>query len=266
MPLTVETYPTMAEAARALGASRSARFLGGGTLLMRAVNEADGAFDRIVRTTDPALAEIRAGAGSVSLGAHVTMAAILAHRDTAFLAPVARIIGGPQIRSAATVAGNLFAERPYGDFAGALLALGASVVTADGRRDSIEELMRPGGGQRPLVASIEVPVPQDALLFRKVSRVKPKGVSVLSIAAVLPRRGGRIEGARIVFTGMGPRPMRAPGAERALNGQTLDPGVIERAAAAAAEGLSPVDDALATAWYRREVASVHLARLLKEAR
>lgn len=265
MPLTVETFATLAEAGRALGASRSARFLGGGTLLMRAVNEADPAIDRIVRTTDPALAEIRASSGSVTLGAHVTMAMIVAHRDTAFLAPVARIIGGPQVRSAATVAGNLFAERPYGDFAGALLALNATVETADGRRQGIEELLRPGAPQ-PLVAAIHVPAPQDPLLFRKVSRVKPKGVSVLSLAAVLPRRGGRIEGARVVFTGMGPRPMRAAGAERALNGQSLDPGVIERAAAAAAEGLEPADDALASAWYRREAAAVHLARLLKEAR
>ncbi len=265
MPLTVETFATFAEAGRAFASARDARFMGGGTLVMRALNEADPAFAHIIRTTDPALRAIRVAGGVLELGAHVTMAMLLANRDAAFLAPVARVIGGPQVRSAATVAGNLFAARPYGDFAGALMALGATAETADGRRMPVEELMRPGVA-RTLVGAIHVPVPQERLLFAKVSRVKPKGVSVLSIAALLPKRGGRIEGARVVFCGMGPHPMRAAGAERALNGATLDAATIARAAAAATEGLEPADDALASAWYRREVASVHLARVLKEAR
>jgi CO/xanthine dehydrogenase FAD-binding subunit len=53
-------------------------------------------------------------------------------------APVARAVGGPQIRNMATVGGNLFAPHPYGDFAAALLALGARVVSAG------------QGGPRPL--------------------------------------------------------------------------------------------------------------------
>ena len=51
------------------------------------------------------------------------MAAILAERELSYLHPVARIIGGPAVREAATVGGNLFAPSPYGDFAAALLAL-----------------------------------------------------------------------------------------------------------------------------------------------
>ena len=55
------------------------------------------------------------------------MAKILAHPGLAFLHPVAREIGGPAVRAMATVGGNLFAPAPYGDFAVALLALGAEV-------------------------------------------------------------------------------------------------------------------------------------------
>ena len=54
--------------------------------------------------------------------------------------------------------------------------------------------------------------------FLKVSRVKPKGVSVLSIAAYLPRDGGRIRGARVAYGAMGPTPLRAQGVERVLEG------------------------------------------------
>jgi CO/xanthine dehydrogenase FAD-binding subunit len=37
---------------------------------------------------------------------------------------------------------------------------------------------------------------------------------------------------------------------------------VAAAVAAAAEGTSPVNDSLASAWYRREVVGVHLRRLL----
>ena len=61
---------------------------------------------------------------------------------------------------------------------------------------------------------------------------------------------------------MGATALRAKSAERALEGRPLDAAAISAAANAALEGLSPVDDALASAWYRREVAGVQLRRLL----
>lgn len=74
---------------------------------------------------------------------------------------------------------------------------------------------------------------------------------------------GRMRGVRVAFGAMGPAPMRGAGAERALEGQALDAATLARTAAQAAEGLDPPTDALATAWYRREVAGVHLKRLLQ---
>jgi xanthine dehydrogenase small subunit len=57
-------------------------------------------------------------------------------------------------------------------------------------------------------------------------------------------------------------PVRAKGAERALEGRALDAASIASAVAAASEGTSPADDSLASAWYRREVVGIHLRRLL----
>ena len=62
---------------------------------------------------------------------------------------------------------------------------------------------------------------------------------------------------------MGPMPLQASAVERVLDGQSLDATTIARAAQVAVEGLDPPTDALATAWYRREVAGVHLKRLLE---
>jgi CO/xanthine dehydrogenase FAD-binding subunit len=265
MTVEVETYATLAEAARALGSD--AVFMGGGTLVMRDVNAGTSA-RKIVRSADPALGQIRASGDGFTIGAGVTMAEIMAHRDLAFLAPVARSVGGPQVRNMASVGGNLFAHHPYGDFAVALLALGARVVMAgQGGVKPLEDLLRERGrsGATTLVAAVEVPRPRDprAFAFVKVSRIKPKGVSVMSIAAHLPREGGRIRGARVAFGAMGPTPLRASAVERVLDGQTLDAATIARAAQVACDGLDPGTDGLASAWYRREVAGTHLKRLLE---
>jgi len=261
MAVVVESHSTLGDAQRALGSDGI--YLGGGTLVMRAVN-AGAIQGRILRTSDPALRQIRASLDSVEIGAGVTMAMILAERDLAHLHPVARALGGPQVRVMATVGGNLFAEHPYGDLTTALLALGARVVMAGGAQRPLEEFLR-DRERAGLVAAVQVPRPREprAFGFLKVSRVKPKGVSVLSIAAHLPRDGGRLRNVRIAFGAMGPTPLRAQAAERALEGAALDAGVIARAAAVAAEGLDPPTDALASAWYRREVAGVHLKRLLE---
>ena len=58
MSLRVTTCASLDEASRALSASQTARFLGGGTLVMRWVNEGDQSFDEIVRTTDAAAQRI----------------------------------------------------------------------------------------------------------------------------------------------------------------------------------------------------------------
>jgi CO/xanthine dehydrogenase FAD-binding subunit len=180
------------------------------------------------------------------------MADVLASRDVDFLHPVARSIGGPAIRNMATVGGNLFAENPYGDFAVALLALDAQVVMANGQSQSMEAFLSGRAHPQGLVGAVTFARPAPGEFhFQKVSRVKPKGVSTMSIAALT-----RHSDPRIVFGNMGPTPLRAKGAERAL-AQGVD-----AACAACLEGLNPADDALASAWYRAEVAPVHLKRLL----
>ena len=266
MPITVKTFASLGEAASALQSDRSARFLAGGTLVMRAINEGDLSFSTVVRATDRSFVEIRPAGARVTLGAGVTMGQILANRELAFLHPVARAIGGPAIRNMATVGGNLFAPSPYGDFTVALLALDATLALQggySGRETPLEEFLTNRARNTSLVASVTFNRPNpDAFFFRKVSRVKPKGISVLSIAAHLPMNGGRIAGARVAYGAMAPVPMRAKPVERALEGRTLDESGIAAAIAVAAEGTSPATDALASAWYRREMVAVHLKRML----
>jgi len=264
--VNVKTFPRLADAAGALSSERGARFLGGGTLIMRAVNEADPSIETIIRSTDPSLSHLSVSSGRVELGAGVTMAAILADGELAFLHPVARAVGGPAVREAATVGGNLFAPSPYGDFAAALLALDAAATLAGGfsqRELPIEELLSRRERGATLVSSVAFKrPPANSFKFAKVTRVHPKGVSVLSIAAQVPLASGRVTGARIAYGAMGESPLRAKAAERALAGRALDAAGIAPALAVAADGTSPADDAIASAWWRREILPVYLRRLL----
>jgi len=265
--VAVKTFPRLSEAAAALSSERGARFFGGGTILMRMVNEADPNVATIIRSTDPALSRISASSGRIELGAGVTMAAILAERDLAFLHPAARGVGGPAIREAATIGGNLFAQSPYGDFATALLSLDATVTLAGGfgqREQPLEEFLSSRErAAATLVIGVSFKRPAaDAFRFKKVTRVHPKGISVLSIAAQLPMASERIGGARIAYGAMDRTPVRGKAAERALEGRSLDAAGVAPAIAVAVDGTSPADDAIASAWWRREILPVHLRRLL----
>jgi xanthine dehydrogenase small subunit len=269
MSLTVKTFGALSEAAQALSADRGARFLGGGTFVMRAVNEGDVSITTVIRSTDPALHQIRGEADRVVIGAGVTMSALAANRDTEFLAPAALAVGGPAVRNMASVGGNLFARSPYGDLATALLALDATVHLVEGasrREVPLADFLSQRSGHEPrrVVAAVSVRRPQalGAFRFEKLTRVKPHGASVIAIAAHLPQSGGRVHGAAIAYCAMAPGPVRVPAVERALEGKSLDETGISAACAAAAEGLDPPTDAIASGWYRREVAPVLLKRLL----
>lgn len=259
MSLGVESFATVAEAAGALRSGGT--YLGGGTLAVRRANEGDLSVTGFVRVTDPEMGRIEVAGSRATLGASVTMAQVAGDARLSTLAPVARSVGGPAVRNMATVGGNLFAPAPYGDFATALLALDARVLV-DGDEVALDDFLgqRDSGG---IVSGVTFDLPE-ALRFRKVSRVKPKGISVLSIAAVLTVTGDTVGSARIALGAMAARPIRARAAETALEGAALTEEGIAPAVAAIGEGTDPATDSIASAWYRAEVLPVHFRRLLLE--
>src|SRR5258708_15539748 len=123
MPVTVKTFATSGEAAAALSSERDARYLGGGTLVMRALNEGDLSVSTVVRATDRGLTQLDIASFRITIGAGVTFARVLAERELGFLHPVAGSIGGPAVRNMGPIGGNLFAPTPLRDFSVAMRAL-----------------------------------------------------------------------------------------------------------------------------------------------
>jgi CO/xanthine dehydrogenase FAD-binding subunit len=251
-------------------AKRDARLIAGGTLVMNEINNDETATTTLVDLTPLSLRTIKVANSQVTLGAMTTMADIAAHPKLKFLKPVVAAIGGPAVRNMATVGGNLHADAPYGDLGVALLALDATVTLEMAKQRKTMSLENFFAGRAKLAAyvltAVSFALPSaNSFFFTKAIRRKPVSASVVAIAAHLPRKGKKLAGPRIAFGAMAPHPIRAKAAEAALDGKALDEATIAEAAALSTKDCAPQTDPYASAWYRREIAPVHLARLLHQA-
>jgi carbon-monoxide dehydrogenase medium subunit len=76
---------------------------------------------------------------------------------------------------------------------------------------------------------------------------------------------GRAKNAHVGVIGVADRPLRLPGVEALLNGQTMDEATIAQAEAATAAAIDPSEDIHASAPYRRALAATMVERALKQA-
>ena len=267
MPVTVRTFAKSGEAAAALSSDRGARYLGGGTLVMRALNEGDISISTVVRASDPALTRIDAAGSRVTIGAGVTFARDPGRARLAFLHAPARSIGGPAVRNMGTVGGNLFAPRPYGDFTVALLALDATVSVQGGlgsRDVPIEEFLQSRERQRRHSCSRSrarsPPAPRRSATARSPASSRRAARSSRSPRTC--RSAAAASSAPALRSARWRRRKFAPARPNARWRDARSMRRRSRRGGGAVEGTSPGDNALASAWYRREIVGVHLRRLL----
>lgn len=258
-----------------------AKVLAGGTILGPRLRARPGDADALVnvkRIRD--LAEIRLEGGSLHVGSLATAHAIsrdpLVARHAPLLAIAAASLGAPQLRTTATIGGNVLSTHHAADLACALLACEATASIA--RLDepplalSVEQMLAPGfDGLRPgaLLTGFTIEPASDArCAFEKMQTRQAFELALVS-AAVFLRTGssGTVSEARIALGGAARTPIRAVAAERTLGGARLDDERIQ-AAARAAETVDaePHDDGRASAAYRRHLVRVLVARALASAR
>ena len=220
--------------------------------------------DRIEQTPEG----LRIGANVRYADAHAALAAL--HPD---LGELVRRIGGPQVRNAGTIGGNIANGSPIGDTPPALIALGARLTLrrgADRRTMPLEDFFIAYGQQDRApgewVEAIEVPRPAGDTLIRiaKLTKRFDSDISALCGAFALPMRKGWIGEARVAFGGMAATPKRAPACEAALSGQPFSAETIERAARALADDFTPLSDHRGSAAYRLTAAANLLRRLWHE--
>jgi xanthine dehydrogenase FAD-binding subunit len=184
-----------------------------------------------------------------------------------------KVIGSPLIRNMGTIGGNICTASPAGDTLPPLHALKAEVELQSKkgvRRMPIRDFITGPGATRlqpaEVLACVRVKKPIEYNLhhFEKVGLRNALACSVVSMAALLRLApDGVVEKASFAWGSAGPTIVQCPEAEKALIGEHLSTGSLQKAAAPARTAVCPISDVRADADYRRTVAGNLLLRLLQ---
>jgi carbon-monoxide dehydrogenase medium subunit len=197
------------------------------------------------------------------------------------LAQAAGLMASEQVRSIATVGGNLCNGSPSADLAPPLIALDGTAVIAhdsEGDMNRAGERHVPmksfflGPGQTALNASASVgellkeivlPVPEGKTIYLKHAPRAYMDIAIVGVAVRLQLVEGIVRQVRIVLAAVAPVPLRVYEAEDILTGKQLSGSLIGQAANLAAVACSPIDDVRGSAWYRQRMAEVLTRRALE---
>jgi carbon-monoxide dehydrogenase medium subunit len=249
------------------------RLLAGGQSLVPALNlrlATPRAVIDINRVPD--LDAIDATAEGLVIGALVRQAALerspLVREHAPLLAAAVRHVGHAAIRARGTVGGSLALADPAAELPACAVALEATIRL--GRR----------GGQRDIAAVdffrgvyttalapgeivLEMRLPRPGAgwrwSFEELAR-RHGDFALAGLAAGARVSAGAVAEARLVFFGVGTRPVRARGAEAALAGRRADADALAAAGRALDALLDPPGDVHGSPGLRRHLARVLLAR------
>jgi len=271
---------TLTEALRLLGKhQKGISVLAGGTDLVRNMNLEFKIPQNILWIGHLDLDYIRSKEGVIHIGGATRMqtagASKLLQGKATALWQAASKMASPPVRSLATIGGNLCNASPAADTAIALMGLGAEVVLVSrrGKRKLPLTKFFLGPGRtalKPDELLFEVLVRPagkgEGSAYAKVGRRQALTLAVLNAAArVKVDARGKCVAAIIAIGAAAPTPVHAVKAEAALVGQLFTEESIEKAADLAVAETRPIDDVHGTAWYRRKLTRVLVARCLRKA-
>lgn len=201
---------------------------------------------------------------SVSIGAGTTIEEIKESCGEWFpaLKEMYEVFGSKQIRSLASIGGNLGSASPIGDSLPVLMAYDAIVVVrslSDSRiihtKDFIKAYHTPDLKKDEIIFMIGIPIPDESRIIRsyKISKRKDMDISTCSAGFMLALDGktGRIKDMVLAYGGMAAITKRAEKAEKFLKGKTWTLENIEKAAEMVYKEFTPLSDARSGEEFRR---------------
>ncbi len=266
------------EACRLLAEIPEAQVLAGGTDLLVDLEAGLRRAQHVISLKGiPALDRIRETDTQLSLGAACTartlqLSPVLEHHFPEIIDMLADF-ASPQVRTRATVGGNICSAVPCADLPVILIALGAEVELVSGQGSRVILLKEFFTGPREMalqkgeiLTRILVPKkpPTAAACYLKYQRRDSNSLAVAGVATYLDIRDGICRETRIVLGAVAPTPLLARRAGASLKGKKVDEEAIEQAASLAREEARPITDVRGTADYRRELVAVLTGRALKQ--
>ncbi len=276
----VESPRSLAEALRVLrDAPPDTALLAGGTDLMVELATGRTRPERVIDLwAVDELRGIEQDQGGVRIGSLTTCAALvrspLVRQRADILALAADEVGAEQIKSRATLGGNLGTASPAADLNPVLFVLDACVrlVSAAGQRElaAVDFVMGYRANARrsdELIESIWIPARPtvERRAFRKVGTRRAQSIAKVVVALAVSVEEGHVARVRGSAGSVGPSTVMLPALERELVGAEPDAErVLAASRAAAREDCTPVDDVRSSAAYRRVVLQRLLASMLGE--
>lgn len=185
------------------------------------------------------------------------------------------LIGGPQVRNAATIGGNVAHALPAADGMISLVTLDASaVVYKEKQFIEVPILSLFAGPGRSTLTKNEILVgfylqkkkKGEASAFDRIMRPQGVALPILNHGVWIKRDENRVEDIRIVFGPSGPVPSRAAAVEAVFRGKDFNSELLETAKMVIRETVKfRTSKMRATAAYRYELADLLLDRVVNTA-
>jgi len=276
--IELHTPRTLDEALKLLAKLKDTRIVAGGTDLLVDLKQGLVEAETLISLQKiKELKKIEKKEQKIRLGAMVTPQEIITHplikKHLPALAEAARCIASTQIRSMATVGGNIASAVPSADLPPTLIAAEASVelqCTESFREVNLLEFYT---GPRlticrdeELLTSIFIPIspPNTGISFLKFSLREANALAVVSVASRITLEKNIISKAAVVLGAVAPTPLLALKASESLEGKKPSPGLFDKAADTAKEEAKPISDIRGSIWYRKELIQVLTRRSLTE--
>ncbi len=204
----------------------------------------------------------------LTIGAAVNMNRVIAspyvQEHYSLLAEACRSVASYQLRTRATIVGNICNASPAGDTIGACLALDGTlhIHGVDGARQESLGSFFLGPGKTTLktgdiVTAIHFPLPPKKCsgMYIKLGRNQLSDLSIVGVTALGHpdsncRSGYRF---RLALASVAPVPLVPVEAETYLANHSITPESLREAAGLSADACSPIDDVRGSARYRKQM-------------
>lgn len=217
----------------------------------------------------------------IRIGALTTITAIqesvIIKQHAVVLSDTADAFASGQIRNSATIGGNLCNASPAGDICIPLLVLDAEVELSSfsegkpaTRRIALKDFfISPGRSQcqpNEILSFVEFTINSQGVGFFEKFGTRPAlDISIVSIGFHATKTDHKLTDVRIALGAVGPTPLRAYATEKAIENiklTELTPEFITTVETIIAGEITPISDVRASAWYRKELVSKLLKRIL----
>jgi xanthine dehydrogenase FAD-binding subunit len=271
---------SITEAIALLGQYPSSNLIAGGTDILVRLHEGNQDYQHLVDIHN--IAELkkieRLQDGTITIGSGATFSEIIDSPVIRETLPVliegAESIGGPQVRNAATIGGNICNGAPSADSAAPLLVLNAhaELIGPDTKRlVPVENFyLKPGqvdckpGEILTCFQIIPADYQNQSAKYIKYAMRDAMDIATIGCAGSCLQENGKITELRLAYTVAGPTPLRCRTTEKAVLGMTVNEALIKKIKHLVLHDLMPRDSWRAGKDFREHIIIVLAERILKE--